>query len=128
MDHADPQDVAEVATAWDDDMLECRRGRHDFGPSSRLDARFNNQDGTFVCISRCPRCYVEEHVELVEFSGEVVSRRLDYRNAKEGYLFPKGTGRATITSRNAIRREWIARQRRALMPKRPRRRRARKAA
>lgn len=111
MEHADPQYVAEASESWDDEMIECREGRHDFGKRTTLDEAFDDREHTFARVRRCPRCHTEQHKMWYEPTGSVVKSTLDYRNAKEGYLLPAGTGRMDAAGRDQIRREIMRRNR-----------------
>lgn len=124
--HANPDDVARAAAGWDDDMLECREGHHDFSPQSQLDAGFDDDEKTFFRVRRCPRCLTEQHKIWSQRTGERLRSWLDYSGTKEGYLLPKGTGRITSSARTMVALEMMHRLRPPqLKPaKRTRRRRA----
>lgn len=99
--HANPDEVANLAADWDDDMIECRLDRHTW---TRLNAGFDHKEGTWFRVRRCPRCHTDEHVLRSLRTGEKLRKWLDYSNTKEGYLLPKGTGRMTSSATNTV---WL---------------------
>lgn len=99
---ADPEEVAEKAQDWSDEILECRTYGHQWSP---LKAQHVRQWRYFYIVQLCARCTTTRHMELSESGGEVFDSWYEY---PDGYL-TKGLGRIAGDARGQLRLATVMR-------------------
>lgn len=99
---ASPDEVAELAQDWTDEILECRTYGHKWTPHR---AQHVKQYRYFYVIQLCERCTTTRHMEISESGGEVYDTWYEY---PDGYL-TKGLGRIAGDARGQLRLATVLR-------------------